>query len=360
MKRQLIPQIILLLLLGLFSFSEIYAQSSDGVLPGTKPSATPSAGGPKPAPSGPVAHTLAFGVEKKGKLDPRTSEKSASGSFYEEMTLKAGSEDSLSFHIKSNDPSLDQSLSLQIFGRNNAEIPVAKEPSGDFKIATPTGGVPADGDYRVRVTCSLNGKSAVPFTIKVDRLGLTTSAYVERFKKIYAAYNEKDPASVDGTVVKLERLVKDGPNYPTAFERLGIIYLEARKDTGKAEWAMNQAIKNGGVARIQISFDNKWRQMTKLRSGDISFEDKRTGWLRIQTGIVTLHDASDKTLVTLTGQQIKDLSKTLVSAYNMVTITTNNSRKPNIFNFAPESMRPVDADLVVKLIQNHVVGRAIN
>jgi hypothetical protein len=123
---------------------------------------------------------------------------------------------------------------------------------------------------------------------------------------------------------------------------------------------MNQAIKTGGVARIQISFDNKWRQMAKLRSGDIGFEDKRTGWLRIQSGIITLHDASDKTLATLTGQQIKDLSKTLVSAYNMVTITTNNPRKPNIFNFAPESMRPVEADLVVKLIQNHVVGRAIN
>jgi hypothetical protein len=63
-----------------------------------------------------------------------------------------------------------------------------------------------------------------------------------------------------------------------------------------------------------------------------------------------------KTLATVSKPQIKELSKTVVSAYNLITITTNNSRKPYIF--APESMRQVEADLVVKLIDNHIVGRA--
>jgi hypothetical protein len=156
-------------------------------------------------------------------------------------------------------------------------------------------------------------------------------------------------------VVKLEKLAKDAPNYPTAFERLGIIYLEIRKDTGKAEWAFDQAIKAGGVARIQISYDSKWRQMAKLRTGDTEFEDKRTGWLRIQAGALTLHDASDKPMVTLTGKQINALSKYPVSAFSLVTIITNNARKSYIFE--PESKRQVEADLVVKLIQNHVVGK---
>jgi hypothetical protein len=349
MKRHLISIIFLLPLFILFLSSEIHAQSSDGALPGTPKTPTTGAKETKPAPSGPTM--LAFGTERKGKLDPRTS-KSESGTLFEDIPFKGESDDSLSFRLMSAGPS----LGLQLFGKNNTEVAVRKDPSGDFRIATPTGGLPADGDYRIRVTGAISGKSAVPFTIKVDRLGLTAVAYVERFNRILASYNDKDPASVDETVVKLEKLAKDAPNYPAAFERLGIIYLEVRKDAAKAEWAMDRALKTNGAAIFQVAFDNKWRQMTKLRSGDMGFEDKRIGWLKIQAGIITLQDAgNNKTLVTISGPQIKELSKNVVSAYNLVTITTNNSRKPYIF--APEAMRQVEADLVVKLINNHVVGR---
>jgi hypothetical protein len=289
-------------------------------------------------------------MERKGKLDPKTS-KNESGGFFEEMILRADSEDSLSFSVRSNDPS----LRLRIFGKNNSEVELRKDPSGEFKIATPTGGLPANGDYRVRVTSALSGRGAVPFTIKVDRLGLTAVAYVERYKKIYANYNDKDPASVDETVAKLERFVKEAPNYPTAFERLGMIYFEIRKDAEKAAWAFDQAIKTGGDARIQIAYDNKWRQLTKSRSGAFGFQDKRLGWLRIYAGRLTLHDATDKQMVALTGLQIAELSKSMVPDNNQVTVTTTNRKS---YTFAPESMRQVEADLVVKLIQNHVVGKA--
>ena len=350
MKRLSISIIFLLPLFPLFFSSEIHAQSSDGALPGTtKPTTTTGGKETKSAPSGPAM--LAFGAERKGKLDPRTS-KSESGTFFEDIHFKGESDDSLSFRLVSADPS----LGLQLFGRNNAEVAVRKDSSGDFRIATPTGGLPADGDYRIRVTGAISGKSAVPFTIKVDRLGLTAVAYVERFNRILSSYNDKDAVSVDETVVKLEKLAKDAPNYPAAFERLGIIYMEIRKDTAKAEWAMDRAIKAKGTAIFQIAFDNKWRPMAKLRSGDMGFEDKRIGWLKIQAGIITLHDAaSNKTLATISGPQIKELSKAVVSAYNLVSITTNNNRKP--YTFAPEAMRQVEADLVVKLINDHVVGR---
>ncbi|MBO0857460.1 MAG: hypothetical protein J2P21_03210 [Chloracidobacterium sp.] len=343
MKRHLLFLIVVTPLLSL----EVYAQGGDPTLGGNKPAVKDS----KSSPSAPSPHTLAFGVEKKGRLDPKTSAKNASGSLYEEMIFRAGSEDSLSFIVKSNDPSLNTSLGLQIFGRNNAEVAVAKASPGEFKIATPTGGLPANGDYRVRVTCPMNGKGAIPFTIKIDRLGLTSTAYNERFSKIYEKYNEKDQASIDETADKLEKLAKDAPNFPTAFERLGIIYLENRNDIGKAEWAFAQAIKTGGVARFAISYDGKWRQMTKLRSGDTGFEDKRTGWLRIKSGMLTLHDARDTVLATITGKQIQELSKPMAIKYSMVQITTN-MRKTYII--APERMLQVDADLVVRLIQNHV------
>jgi hypothetical protein len=348
MKRQLIFPIVILPLLSLSPTLYAYAQGGDPNLGGAKPTPTPVVKESKAS----GTYGLPFGVERKGKLDPKSSEKNSNGNFFEELSFKAESDDSLSFHLTSNDPS----LGLQIFGRNNSEVAVRREPSGDFKIATPTGGLPANGDYRVRVTGALGGKSAIPFSLKVERLGLTATAYVERFNKIYTSYNENDPASVDDTVVKLEKLAKEAPNHSTAFERLGIIYLEIRKDTVKAEWAMDRAIKANGVALIRIAFDNKWRSMTKLRSGDLGFEDRRIGWLKIQSGILTLHDASMKTLATVSKPQIKELSKTVVSAYNLITITTNNSRKPYIF--APESMRQVEADLVVKLIDNHIVGRA--
>jgi hypothetical protein len=351
MKRHLLFLIAVTPLLSLYPYLEVCAQGGDATLGGNKPATKDS----KSSSSAPSPHTLTFGVERKGRLDPKTSAKNTSGSLYEEMILKAGSDDSLSFIVKSNDPSLNTPIVLQIFDRNNAEVAVAKASPEEFKIATPTGGLPANGDYRVRVTCPTNGRGAIPFTIKVDRLGLTSTAYIERFSKIYEKYNEKDQASINETAVKLEKLAREAPNYPTAFERLGIIYLENLNDIGKAEWAFAQAIKTGGAARFAISYDEKWRPMTKLRSGDTGFEDKRNGWLRIKSGMLTLHDARDKMLVTITGKQIQELSKPLATTYSMVQITTNQRKS---YTIAPEKMRQVDADLIVRLIENHVNEKA--
>jgi hypothetical protein len=352
MKRKLIPLMIVLPLLSLFSSLESYAQSGTCELPGTKSSEPPATGSTKPAPARPAPHTLIFGAEKQGKLDPKTSDKNPSGNLFEEMILNARSEDALAIYIKSKNPT----LSLQVLDKNKAEVAVAKDPSGYFKIATPTGGLPVNGDYRVRVMCAPSGGSAALFKIKVDRLGLTKVAYSERFTKIVAELRDEDPASVEETVAKLEKLAKDSPYLPTAFERLGILYLENRKDVVKAGRAMEQAIKANGAAVIKVSYDSKWRPMTKARSGDADFEDKRVGWLRIQGGRLTLPDsANNKEPTTLAGNQIKESSRTNFTAYNMVRITANSSRKQ--YFFATEAKRQIEADLIVKLIQNYVVGK---
>ncbi|HEY6403774.1 MAG TPA: hypothetical protein VI479_20290, partial [Blastocatellia bacterium] len=304
-KRQMIFLIIVLPLLSLPVSLKVRAQDPTGALPGTKPPTSPTTSpstGPKPPvarrsrsePGAKVTLTLDVGEENKGRLDPRASDKNTDGSLYEEMILTARSEDLLSFQIEGDNPS----LGLQILDKSNAnaEVPVAKDPSGDFRFTTPTGGVPADGEYRVRVTGMLIGKNALPFTIKVNRLGLTPIAYSERFSKIYSGYNNQDPASVQATVAQLEELSKDDSTRPTAFELLGMIYLDPLKDVEKADAALEQAIKTKGVALIKISFDAQWRRMAKSRSGEYSFEDARTGWVKISPGQVTLTDAGNKPL----------------------------------------------------------------
>ncbi|MBO0724381.1 MAG: hypothetical protein J2P52_02180 [Blastocatellia bacterium] len=359
MKRKLIPLIIILPLFTLFSSLEIYAQGGDPSLGGNKPAPAPaptpkttSARASRPTPSTPVITTLNVGEVRKGKLDPKNSGKNPDGSFFEEMIFNAKSEDWLNFHVEGDNPL----LGLQILDHSGAEIAVARDPSGDFKIATPTGGLPSDGEYRVRVTGVLIGKSASPFTIKLDCLGLTVVAYVERFSKINSSYNDKDPASVQQTVAKLEELGRDNPSRSTAFELLSLIYLNPLNDIEKAAVAMEKAIKASGRALIEISFDSQWRRMEKLRSGNYAFEDARSGWLKIGPGYVTLTDAGNKTLATVNGIQIKELSKNLVDKHSMVTITADNARKPYIF--APKTMQSAEADLIINLIQNYVVGKA--
>jgi hypothetical protein len=359
MKRHLFPHVavslVLILLFSLNASFKVYAQSGTGELPGAKPTPTPKGGKPAakpgtPAPAAPVTPTLTFGEEVKGKLDPRTSDKGPAGTIFEDHILVAKSEDLLTFRIESENPS----LGLQILDKDKAEVPVANS-SGEFKINTQTGGLPADGEYRVRVTGAVSGRNAVPFTLKVNRLGLTPAAYGERFQQIFANYRETDQASADEALAKLEELAKDDATRPTTFEMLGIIYLYNRKDVEKAEQAMEQAIKTNGAAVVKIAFDGRWRRIAKLRTGNFGFEDARTGWLRIRPGNLTLTDLSNKTLATLNGQQIKEMSKIVTSTNNMVSITAMNVRNP--FIFAPGSMQSAEADLVVKLIQNHVMGK---
>lgn len=357
MKRQLIPLIIILPVMTLFFSLKIYAQSGTGELPGAKPTPTPKPATRAPrsaapvAAAAPVSTTLTFGEERKGKLDPKTSEKGATGSLYEELVLNAKSEDLLTFNLESG----NSFIVLQILDKDSAEVTLTKNPTGGYKINTPTEGLPADGEYRVRVTGPVIGKNAVPFALKVNRLGLTTIAHAERFQKIYANYRETDPASVEETVAKLEELGKDDASRPGTFQMLGLVYLYGSKDAGKAEVAMEQAIKAHGAAVVKISFDGQWRRMSKLRSGNIGFEDARVGWLRIRPGQLTLTDLSNKPLASLNGLQIKELSKSVTAAYNLVSITADNPRKP--FVFAPGSLQLAEADLVIKLIQNHVMGK---
>src|SRR5215813_7359390 len=198
---------------------------------------------------------------------------------------------------------------------------------------------------------------------KIKRASLSTPEYTDRYRQIYYDYaNSK--ASLDVTVTGLEELVKLAPDDGTrsiTYQFLGLLYLHGRHDAANAEAAMEKAIKANGSAIVEILFDNKWRQMAKSRSGEFDFEDRGRGWLKIENGKLTLTDLNsqpllnDKTTASLTGQEIKDLSKTLAAAFTLVQITTNNTRRPYIF--ATRDKRQDEAELVIKLIKKHVQGK---
>ncbi len=363
MKRTLFYQNVVLLVLTLFLLFNasplIYAQGRSGELPGAKPTPTPAPKVPakvtRPstpaATAPPVTPNLTFNQGLKGRLDPKNSEKAPNGNLFEEHILNAKSDDLLIIQIQSD----NSTLAVQIFDKNKAEIPVVKDIApGTFRMATQTGGLPGDGEYRVRIAGASGAKNAVPYTLTVNRIGLLPGVYNDRFQKIVMNFRESDPASVDETVIKLEELGKDDAHKPSAFEYLGIIYLYNRQDFAKAANAMERAVKANGAAVIKISFDSQWRRMAKMRSGKFDWEDARGGWLRIRPGQLLLTDSGNKSLASLTGPQIKELSKIMTNTNNLVSITVEGRRLP--FVFLPGTKEQAEADLVIKLLQTHVMG----
>jgi len=248
---------------------------------------------------------------------------------------------------------------VQILDTANAEVAVNKDATtGEFKIATPSGGLPGDGEYRLRVTGAANSRNTAPFTLKVTRLGLVQNVYNARLEKTYLAYfgpRENDQAVIDETLYDLVELVKDDGNKPGAYEMLGIVYLNSRRDPAKAEWAMGQAIKNNGAAVIKITFDSQWRRLAKLKSGKVDWEDPRSGWLRIYSGKMSLTDPASRVLASVDGAQIKELTKVVTNNNHLVTINVEGVRRP--FVFLPGNRESLDADLVIKFIQTYVVGK---
>ncbi len=357
MKRQLFSKFIMIAVLFLFSSLDakysVYAQSGSGELPPVKPTPTPKPTVKSNRTAGAVSNVLAFGQEMKGRIDARGSEKGTGGLLFEEYELTAKSNDLLSFQIQSS----NSELGLQILDKDNAEVPVVKDSAtGNFSLKTPTGGLPGDGEYRVRVTGTVSGRNSVPFSLKVNRLGLTVNVYNERLNQIYTNFKEGDPASVDETVAKLEELTKEDSVKAGAFEFLGIIYLYNKRDFEKAETAMEQAIKLNGAAVVKITFDAQWRRMARQRNGKFDWQESRQGWVRIRPGTLMLTDLGNRTLAMIDGSQIRELSKILTATRNLVTVTGENTRRQ--FIFEPGSGEQAEADLVIKLIQNHVMKKA--
>jgi hypothetical protein len=334
------------------------AQGGSGQLPGVKPTPTPvPKGGSKvtrsSTPATPENPTIAFNREITGRLDAKSSAKTPNGNlFFEEFIINAKSSDQLTFRIQSDTPG----IALQIFDKDKTEIAVAKEfSSGNYRLSTSSGGLPADGEFRLRVTGALMGMASVPFVLTVNHIGLIPTIYNERLQAIQRDYRESDPNSVNETITKLEELSREDSSKPGAFEFLGLLQLYVRRDFAKAGIAMEQAIKTNGAAIVKITFDSQWRRMAKVKSGNYDWEEPRTGWLRIRPGQIALTDLANKPLASLKGTQIKEMAKIMTSTNHLVALTADGVRRP--FVFLPGSKDVGEADLVLKLIQTHVMGK---
>lgn len=346
-------RIFLLLIALIIIQSYGNAQGGSGELPGTKPTTAPkpkAAAAPKEA--APVVTTVTLNEAIESRLDSRSSDKTANGHTFQQYTLTAKAQDQYSIKLETEDPN----FIVQILDKDNAEVPLAKDAgSGIYSIKTATGGLPADGDYQVRVSGPVRARRAIPFTLTVNRLGLLSNIYNERFQSTIIKFRETDPASVDETLAKLEELAKDDDQKPGAFEFLGIIYLYNKGDLEKAEQAMEQAIKAKGAAVIRITHDRQWRKMVKAKNGDFNWQEPQTGWLRIRPGTLLISDFSNKTLASIEGVKVLELSKIVTASNNMVSVLSDGEKRPYIF--LPGTKEVTEADLVIKLIQTHVMGK---
>lgn len=323
------------------------AQGGSGELPGTKP-----APGARPRREGaPAITAITLDRAIESRLDPRTSDKIAAGNFFQEYDWPAArANDLYTIRLQTEDPN----IVVQVFDRENIEVPLSKDASGNWSVKTNTGGLPADGDYIVRVSGRIGVRKAVPYTMTVARQGLLPAIYNERFQNIILNFRESDPASVDETLARLDELAAEDDYKPGALEFIGIIQLYNKGDFEKAEKAMERAIKANGAAVLRIYHDKQWRGTVKGADGKFNFQEPQTGWLRIRPGRLLIADFGNRTLATLENGKVTEVLKIESGESSLVSVAADGAPTPYIF--MPGTKQAAEADIVIRLIQKHVVG----
>jgi hypothetical protein len=376
MKRAQLYQIGLLISLSFFQIMPVLAQGGSGNLPpATKPKPTPTPKGkasiPKPgvttaantnaaaeSKSATVnrrpasAPALAFNKEVQASLDAQSSGRIATGSYYNEYALNAKASDLLSLQFQPDNPA----LALRVYDAARTELPIVKDSmTGDYRFDTPTGTVPMDGEYRLRVlNTSEDKKAAGAYTLKVIRSGMTEAAYDAQLQKITGQFQGGDAANVDATITQLDQLIAEDANKPGAFELLGVIYLNHKGDASKAESTMEQAIKLGGAGMFKIAYDGQWRRPKRVGQ-NFEWEEPKQAWLRIYDGKAILADPNNPQ------QSIFALPTALIRSIERVAqapvINIQGQARRN-YQFSPASKQMTEADLLVKLLQVHVLKKA--
>ncbi len=350
------------------------AQGSGELPPATKPKPTPTPRGkastPKPAPGTPAGTNtaaeskpssltrrpastpaLAFNQPVIASLEASGTGRLATGHFYNEYVLTAKASDLLLIQFQPDSPA----LSLRITDQARAELPIVKDSmTGDYRFDTPTGTLPADGEYRVRVLNTADDKKAIgAYSLKVTRTGMTEAAYEARLQTISGRFKAGETASVDETIKQLDELIAEDANKPGAYELLGVMYLYYKNDNAKAVNQMEQAIKLGGAGMFKVAYDSQWRRPKRMPGGFV-WEDPRTAWLRVQDGKAVLADMSNPnlTISTLQGAQINKLERLPIAPVVLI-----QTLQRLVIQFSPASKNGAEADLIVKLLQTYVTKK---
>lgn len=369
MKRQQLIRLMFGIALAACLVCPASAQGSGDLPPATKskPKPTPVPKGktsaPKPVPgtnvvaeSKPSSLTrrpastppLVFNQPVIASLEAQGTGRLATGHYYNEYVLTAKASDLLMIQFQPD----SNPLSLRIYDQARAELPIVKDSmTGDYRFDTPTGTVPADGEYRVRVLNPADDKKAIgAYSLKVTRTGMTEAAYEARLQAISGRFKAGETASVDETIQQLDELIAEDANKPGAYELLGVLHLYYKNDSVKAVSQMEQAIKLGGAGMFKVSYDSQWRR-PKRTGGGFVWEDPRTAWLRVQDGKAVLADMSNPnlTISTLQGAQINKMERLPILP---VIIVQTIPRL--VVQFSPASKNGAEADLIIKLLQSYV------
>lgn len=357
MKTHFSPRSITLVALAFFV--TLQAQAQEGGLPKPRVAPTPKrtptpvskkTPTPTPTPNLPLSREpqtvppVSFNQSVEGRLDPQTSGRLSQHGYYDEYAFTASSADLFSIKLETN----DQNLAVQIFDQNRSGLVLLRNPENVFTLEPP-GTLPADGDYHVRVVGTLADAKGgpVPYTLKINYLGLTKAGYQARLEQIVNHFNQAK--NVDEAVTGLEQLTRANPSEPQAYEYLGLIY--ARKDLAKAASLMEQAIKLGGAAMFEITHDNKWNE-PRGRGENLLWDDPRNRWLQIRPGQLVLVEPGDPKLVPLSldGPRIKEVRR--VGASAVITIKPVGPGKP--YFFRPTTRNPTESELIINLIKTYV------
>lgn len=357
------------LMLGL---TVVFAQGGSGDLPPvpktttTKAKPKPAPAKAKPTPKPTTSSSKILTVKEPARIDPITFNQPVEGKieaatagrippnvYYQEFVLTATEDDLFKIQLSS----VHASLKVDLLDANKVNVPLKRnEQAGDYQPATPELTLPSDGEFRVRVSVAPSPTLAAPvlFTLKLEHLGLTANGYKNRLEQIVKGFN---PQKFDETIGQLERLAQDDPKQAGAYEYLGLLYNEFRKDQVKASAAMLQAIKLGGSAIFKIAHDAQWRRPNRDRQTQkFSFQELRTSWLRISATHLVLADFTtpDKPLASVTKAQIKEVNRVLQSS---LVIVKHNNKLFKIENVNFALTTAAEADMVVDIIKGTLQGK---
>lgn len=294
---------------------------------------------------------LTFNQAVVTSLEATNAGRLPTGHYYNEYTLSAKASDLLAIQYQPDSPA----LSLRIYDAAQAELPIVKDSmTGDYRFDTPTGTVPVDGDYRVRVlNTSEEKKAAGAYTLKIVRSGMTEAAYEAQLQVITAGFKAADATSADAVLKQLELLIAEDPNKPGAFELAGVMHLNFKNDAAKATTFMEQALKLGGAGMFKVTYDSQWRRPKRTGAGMV-WEDPKVGWLRIYEGKAVLADINNPNQIisTVLGTQMGRIERLPVAPVLIVQIGPRNN-----IQFSPASKNNTEADLIARFLQTYVAKR---
>lgn len=367
MKMRLLYRLLMLAMLLMPAGFDAYAQGGSGKLPPvpkTKTTPTPkprASATPKPETNNTSANLLrdpatvpplTFNQAASGNLDPKTAGRLTQSSYYDEYALTALGGEVLVIQLQS----ANTTLAVQVFDKERAGLPILKDPrTGEFRLDTPDGGLPpGDGEYRVRVQIPNVEANAAPiaYTLKLNLTGLTDDGYSARLQQISLAFNASSGKGGDVAITKLEQLARDEPRKSGAYERLGMLYLYHGRNLQQALAQMEQAIKLGGSAIFQITHDSQWRQPAG-KGQALTWKDERNGWLNIRSGQIEVTNSDEASLITASGQQIKEIVRMKDAP---VIEIKGIGRNPSRY-FSPSTKNEAEVEAIINLIKTHVLRK---